>query len=203
MITTVYRTGQMRVPNHSDYVLEHWTEFEARRPEGHLSRSEVLFASPDLQGGHCWLYDGIVLSNRGHRYRTAFNEITVESDNVRVYSVDNYNSVGNHFGHPDREQIDYINAYWENSMTLTEWMRNVGEDYYGKWEILLPESEVIHSRVVPYAELWKMYIEEGMDDDRIDALEELKPVLTVGETGSFSSSTADKLFTTRIVLAAT
>lgn len=193
MITTVYRTGQMRVPNHRDFVLEHWTEFESRRPEGHRSRSEVLFASPDLQGGHCWLYDGIVWSNRGHSEKTSFNEITVESDNVRVYNVDNYNNVGNHYGNPDREQIGYIHAYWENSMTLTEWNRKVGDDYSGKWEILLPESEVISSRVVPYAELWDMYIQHGMDDDRIDALESVRHALEKSEVTTWPSINANIL----------
>lgn len=181
MITTIYRTGQMSIPVHRDYVLEHWAEFDSRRPEGHLSRSEVLYASPDLQGGHCWLYDGIVLSNRGHCKRTTFNEITVESDNVRVYCVSDYNMVGDFYGKPSREQIKGINNYWNSGMTLTEWNQKIGEDYYGQWEVLLTQSEIISSRVVPYEELREMYVEDGMDDERIDRLEDLRMTLEAGE----------------------
>lgn len=190
MKTIIYRTGQMRVPTHRDYVLEHWAEFDSRRPEGHLSRSEVLFASPDLQGGHCWLYDGIVLSNRGHRNKAAFNEITVESDNVRVYCVSDFNMVGDFYGNPTPEQITGINNYWNTSMTLTEWIQKVGEDFYGQWEVLLPEHEVISSRVISYTELREMYEEEGMDDERLDKLAELRMTLEARETAPwlFSSS---------------
>lgn len=182
MQTTIYRTGQMIVPAHRDYVLEHWAEFDARRPEGHLSRSEVLFAAPDLQGGHCWLYDGVVLSNRGHRYNAIFNEITVESDNVRVYYVSDFNMVGEFYGNPTKEQIAGIDRYWNSAMTLTEWMQNVGEDYYGEWEVFLPKSEVISSRKVPYAELRQMYRKERMDDYRLDRLQELRSDLEKSQT---------------------
>lgn len=181
METTIYRTGQMRVPTHHDYVLKHWAEFDTRRPEGHLSRSEVLFASPDLQGGHWWLHDGIVLSNRGHCHKAAFNEITVESDNVRVYSVDDYNRVRSHHGWPTPEQITGINKYWNSSMTLTVWLRELGEDPHGQWEVLLPVSEVISSRTLAYEEIRELYLEEGMEDEIMDKLAELRMTLEASE----------------------
>lgn len=176
MKTTIYRTGQMSVPIHRDDVLEHWAEFDSRRPEGHFSRSEVLFASPDLHGGHCWLYDGI-LSFRGHYKNALFNQITVESDNVRVYCVGDYNMVEYHYGNPTSEQISGINSYWQNSMTLTEWMQEIAGDWYGGWEILLPESEVISSRVLTYAELREMYEKEGLSDYKMGELDEIQMAL--------------------------
>ena len=182
METAIYRTGQMRVPTHHDYVLKHWAEFDSRRPEGHLSRSEVLFASPDLQGGHYWLYDGIVLSNRGHRSKAVFNEIIVESDNVRVYSVDYYNKVRSHHGWPTGVQIAGINKYWNNSMTLTDWMQKVGEDPNGHWEVLLPKNEVISSRTLAYEEIRELYLGEGMEDEIMDRLAELRMTIEASET---------------------
>jgi len=181
MITTIYRTGQMSVPTHRDDVLQHWAEFDARRPEGHLSRSEALFASPDLHGGHCWLYGGILLSTRGHCKNARFNEVTVESDNVRVYCVGDYSKVGFHYGNPTSEQISGINNYWKNSMTLTEWIQKIGEDYNGQWEVLLPESEIISSRIVTYTELREMYEEEGLGDYKLGDLDELQMALENGE----------------------
>jgi hypothetical protein len=180
MITTIYRTGQMKVPVHRDDVLEHWAEFDARRPEGHVSRSEALFASPDIHGGHCWLYDG-VLSFRGHYKNALFNQITVESDNVRVYHVGIYNAVGYHYGNPTSEQISNISDYWQNSMTLTEWKQKVEGDWYGGWEILLPESEVISHRKLTYAELCEMYEEEGLGDYKMGELKELQMALQKSE----------------------
>lgn len=186
MKTVIYRTGQMRVPTHHDYVLEHGAEFDSRRPEGHLSRSEALFAAPDIHGGHHWLYDGIALSNRGHRYKAVFNEITVESDNVRVYCVNNFNMVGDHYGNPTPEQITGISNYWNTSMTLTDWLEEVGQDLHGQWEVLLPKREVISSRAISYTELREMYEQEGMDDERMDELAELRMPLEASEISSHS-----------------
>jgi hypothetical protein len=170
----------MRVPTHRDDVLQHWAEFDARRPEGHLSRREALFAAPDLHGGHCWLYEGI-LSFRGHYDNALFNEITVESDNVRVYCVGDYNRVGYHYGKPTNEQITGINNYWNNSITLTEWTQKVDGDWYGGWEVLLPESEVISSRTVTYTELRTMYEEKGLGDYKLGELDEIQMALEKGE----------------------
>ena len=181
MKTTIYRTGQMNVPIHHDYVLGHWAEFDARRPEGQPSRSEVLFASPDLHGGHCWLYDGILSSTRGHYDNALFNEIVVESDKVRVYCIGDYNGVGEHRGNPTSEQIIGINNYWQNSKTLTEWVQKVDGDWYGGWEILLPESEVISSRTVTYAELGEMYKEQGLGDYKLGELDEIQMALENGK----------------------
>jgi hypothetical protein len=172
----------MRVPVHRDDVLEHWAEFDARRPEGHLSRREALYASPDIHGGHCWLYDGILSPNRGHYDNALFNEITVESDNVRVYCVGDYNRVGYHYGNPTSEQIAGINNYWQNSMTLTEWKQKESGDWYGGWEVLLPESEVISSRIVTYAELREMYTEHGLGDYKLGELDEIQMALEKSES---------------------
>lgn len=173
------------MPVHRDDVLEHWAEFDARRPEGHISRSEALFASPDLQGGAHWLNDRAILTFNGHNRLIVFNEITVESDSVRVYCVNDYSTVGYHYGNPTREQITGIGNYWNSGMTLTEWMREIGEDHYGEWEALLPESEVISSRAIPYSELREMYKGEGMDDYRLERLdEELRTLLKANEVSS-------------------
>ena len=181
METTIYRTGQMRVPTHDEWLLNHWSEFDRRRPEGHPSRSEVLYASPDLHGGHCWLYDGILSSTRGHYKNALFNQVTVESDNVRVYCVGNYNTVGEHYSNLTSEQITGINNYWQNSMTLTEWKQKVGGDYYGGYEVLLPESEIISSRVLTYTELREMYEKERLEDYKLDELDEIQMALEAGE----------------------
>lgn len=180
METIIYRTGQMSVPTHDEWLLNHWAEFDVRRPEGHVRRSDVLFASPDIHGGHCWLYDGI-LSFRGHYDNALFSEITVESDNVRVYLVGDYNMVGEHRSNPTSEQIIGINNYWQNSMTLTEWMQKIDGDWYGGWEVLLPESEIISSRKVTYTELREMYEEEGMGDYKLGELDEIKMALEANE----------------------
>lgn len=97
-----------------------------------------------------------------------FNEIIVESDNVRVCSVDDYNMVGDHYGWPSGEQIDAINSYWDTSMSLTDWLREVGQDPHGQWEVLLPVHEVISSRVLTYEEIRELYLEEGLDDEIMD-----------------------------------
>jgi hypothetical protein len=171
MKTTIYRTGQMRVQTHEDEALQHWAEFDIRRPAGHVSRSEALFASPNLQGAHCWLFDGVILSSRGHSKKAIFNEITVESDTVLVYSIKAYHMVKEHYGKPSGEEITAIEAYWSTSMTLTEWMREVGEDSRGQWEVMIPESEVISSRTITYTELRGMYEEEGLDDETLNILD--------------------------------
>lgn len=180
METTIYRTGQMKVPVHLDSLLEYWDAFDSRRPEGHPSRSEVLYASPDLDGAHCWLFGGILLSSRGHEERAFFNEITVESDNVRVYCVTDYDMVGYIHENPTSEQIRHINNYWQNSMSLTEWFHKVGSDYSGRWEVLLKEEDILSSRIIPYDELMEIYEEEGMENCRILDLEECKEVLEAG-----------------------
>ncbi|MNR30005.1 hypothetical protein D3C85_1474300 [compost metagenome] len=111
-----------------------------------------------------------------------FNEITVESDNVRVYCVGDYNRVGYHYGNPTNEQITGIKNYWQNSMTLTEWKQKESGDWYGGWEVLLPESEVISSRTVTYAELREMYKEHGLGDYKLGELDEIQMALEKGES---------------------
>lgn len=177
MKTAIYRTGSMTVGAHTDDTLLHWDEFDDRRPVGHVSREEALYASPDLQGGHHWLD---FKANSGNHL--AFNEIIVESDNVRVYSVDDYNMVGDHNGWPSGEQIAAIESYWNTSLTLTEWLREVGEDPHGQWEILLPVSEVISSRSLAYEEIRELYIDNEMDDERLSDLEYLSDLLVEEES---------------------
>lgn len=182
MQTTIYRTGLMSASVHDEAVLQHWAEFDSRRPRGHISRSEALFASPDIQGGAYWLNDRAILTFNGHKRVIVFNEVTVESDNVRVYRVSDYSMVGYHYNSPTPEQITGINKYWNTSMTLTDWITEISEDYYGEWEVLLTESEVISSRVVPFPELREMYKKEEMDDYRLERLdEELRPLLEISE----------------------
>lgn len=162
MQTTIYRTGPMTVGVHDDDTLMHWDEFDDRRPEGYASREHSLYAAPDMQGGHHWLN---FKSRSGDPL--VFNEIIVESDNVRVYCVEDYNMVGDHHGWPSGEQIAAIEAYWNTSMTLTEWMKEVGEDPHGQWEVLLPVGEVISSRVLAYDEIRELYIDNNMEDERL------------------------------------
>ena len=164
MKTAIYRTGSMSVGVHSYDTLMHWEEFDDRRPVGHVSREESLFAAPDIQGGHHWM--GYV--SRKTERCFAFNEIIVESDNVRVYSVDDYNRVTDHGGYPYPSDIEYINSYWDTSMSLTDWLGEVGQDPHGQWEVLLPVSEVISSRTLTYEEIRELYLEEGMEDEIMD-----------------------------------
>lgn len=171
METTIYRTGQMSVPSHGEDIFLHWAEFDMRRPAGHVSRINALFAAPDLQGAHEWLIYRAVRTAITDSKALAFNEITVESDNVLVYCIEDYDLVGPHYGNPSREQIAHIDNYWNNSMTLTQWIREVGEDPHGRWEVLLPENEIIKSRTLTYNELWEMYEGWGMDDERTEELE--------------------------------
>lgn len=162
MQTAIYRTGLMEVGNHNEEVLEQWFPFDERRPVGHASRSHSLYAAPDLTGAHRWfsfLY--------GAR-QFAFNEIIVESNNVMVYNVDDYDQVGEHYGNPTSAHLDAIDAYWNSGMTLTEWIHRVGVDEDGRWEILLPEKQVISSRTLSYDDMEELYIANGMDDDRLE-----------------------------------
>lgn len=157
MKTTIYRTGAMSIASHDDDTLKYWAEFDARCPDGHVYRSNVLFAAPDLYGGHYWLCRRAYLRCKP----LIFNEITVESDNVRVYRVNDYDRVGEHHGSPTRSQISNIESYWNNGITLTQWMKTVGKDPNGRWEILLPLSEVISSRIIPHDEIEELYVKNG------------------------------------------
>jgi hypothetical protein len=159
MKTTIYRTGPMSIGQHDEDILQHWAEFDDRCPEGHVRRGTALFAAPDLSSGHYWLGTRASLGRP-----LIFNEITVESDNVRVYSVDDYNMVGEHYGSPSNSQIADIESYWNTSMTLTEWMQKVGEDPQGQWEVLLPVTEIIFSRVLPRTEIEELYVANSMEE---------------------------------------
>lgn len=164
MITTIYRTGNMVIPTSNDDLLTHWAEFDVRAPKGHTHRQDALYCAADIAGAHYWLNFAF---NGGHQLCLKFNEITVESDDVMVYSVEDYNEVQSIYGEPTQGQLEQIDAYWASAMTLTQWMREVGEDEQGQWEILLPVSAVISSRVLSYEELRDLYIEEGIEDERL------------------------------------
>jgi hypothetical protein len=163
--TTIYRTGQMTVPSHQERLIHHWNEFDVRRPSGYVSRQEALFASPDLQGANYWLQDRSF-------YRTqvaVFNEVIVDSDRVRVYDVREYDSVGFdwvgvHGGKPTSEDIAHMENYWNTSMTLTDWINDVKTDPEGHWEVLLPVSEIIYSRILSHSEMEELYIANDMDE---------------------------------------
>lgn len=55
METTIYRTGSMKLMEHSPETAEHWEKFDSRRPANHIRRQDAIFAGADLEGGHGWL----------------------------------------------------------------------------------------------------------------------------------------------------
>lgn len=177
MKVAIYRAGSLTVPEHNESLLEYWFGFDHQRPEGHQPRSTALFASPELLGAHHWLY------SRAHRENTPFYEITVESDNVRVYSVADYDRTGefNH-GSPSQRQLEIIDDYWNTSLTLTDWLHQVGYDELGEWEVLLPLSEIITARSLTFDELREKYEEEGFEYNVMEELEEdIRLKLIMGE----------------------
>lgn len=192
MITTIYRTGQMTVANHDETVTQKWEKFDSRRPEGHVRRQESLFAAPDFPGAHKWLGNLFLAWQQGHYSTFLFNEITVESDNVHVYLVEHYERVcpccpG---GECDYGISSNIHSYWNTSMTLTQWISEIGEDPYGCWEVLLPEKEVISCRVLTYEEIRAMYIKEGMTDFRLEMLDkDIRPLLEEATSVHLQGST--------------
>ena len=181
METVIYRTGQMTVPIHNETLVQGWEGFDSRRPEGHVRRQESLFAGADLKCAHVWLGNLYLKWELGQDVTFLFNEITVESDNVRVYLVEHYEKSGGCPccpGECDYGTFSNIDSYWNTSMTLTQWIDEVGEDPCGHWEILLPEKEVISSRVLTYPQLREIYLEKEMDAWSLGILDEfIRPLL--------------------------
>lgn len=197
MQTTIYRTGLMQAGNHTDHVLKHWAEFDERRPEGQPSRKDALYASPDIAGAHYWLSNFFLAYEQNIRPAKdfRFNAITVESDNVRVYRVDDYNRVGNQCDQKETPcgvtssiKQTSIDSYWNTSKTLTEWRDAALTDTFGSWEILLPEKEIISYKPLTYGELRELYLEQDIKDYRLNLLDKNFRWLFETSAPSFSSS---------------
>ena len=171
----------MSVPTHSADVLRVWDEFDNARPVGHVSRREALFAAPEIHGAHRWLHNAF-LSERHQQKTFLFNAITVESDNVRVYSVLEYECGANQ---PDPVQrAKDIYDYWNTSMALTDWLGIWKQDYFSdSWEILLPEHEVISYEVLTYSQIRELYIQGNLGEHGLSQLDSiLRPRLDAAYT---------------------
>lgn len=132
MITKVYRSGAVAAPVTRGVETDSYAAADAVRPEGRQGRTDGIFAAPTLTGVARWTYANSMLTRNPDPF---VREITVDADNVYVYSVAVWESCS-------WEGSSYEN-YWKSGVTLTEWLAN--QDNYDdtEWELLLSPEDVI------------------------------------------------------------
>ncbi|MFS0885266.1 hypothetical protein [Aeromicrobium sp. 179-A 4D2 NHS] len=118
---------------------------DQHKPAGRVGRTEAIFASPTLEGVGRWV--------RGNAFNTRIadvkvREITVNADDVWVYSIDAWESASHsQVEHAQDRGKAGFETYWSSGMTLTDWLADGTLDA-GEWECLLDPSLVLGVRPV-------------------------------------------------------
>lgn len=148
----VYRAGDLTPPETYFPDLDQFlTKIDRFAPEGRQTRRGAIFASPDMRSHGRWI--------NGVTNKTS-HEITVNPDEVYVYSVEAYENASARDYAPDVE--DRMKAFWATGMTLTNWNKWAKENKpeRGSWEIIMPPSSIISAKTVS-----NKFIIENVDDN--------------------------------------
>lgn len=137
MKAKVYRSGTVEAPATRGVEADSYTSADEVKPAGRQGRTDGIFASPNLAGVARWTHANSSIVRCADPF---VREITVDPDNVYVYSVLAWEKCS--WGTGSYE------TYWETGMTLTQWMAASEFLDPTNWEILLGADDVISTRPV-------------------------------------------------------
>jgi len=144
---SVYRNGHIAIAEHKNPdVLKQYETVDAVKPlDGRVGRKDAIFASPSIQGVGRW-----VKANESSTRTQGLdnNEIKVDPKNVYVYSIDEYEKAA--FSLENQNNPEAYRDYWASGILLSDWAEEAGRKNLdaSKWEILLPETDIIDVRTM-------------------------------------------------------
>lgn len=137
MKAKVYRSGTVEAPVFRGVEATSYHAADAVRPAGRQGRTTGIFASPTLAGVARWAHAKSSIVRCDDPF---VREITVDPNNVYVYSVHAWEKVSSRDGGYE--------AYWNSGMTLAEWTESAESMDPDNWELLLDPADVISTRPV-------------------------------------------------------
>lgn len=168
MKAKVYRSGTVEAPITRGVEADSYTIADAVRPAGRQGRMNGIFASPNLDGVARWTRANSGIARCADPF---VREITVDADNVYVYSVIAW------------EKASWSNggyeAYWESGITLTEWLNTAEDRDPTEWELLLGDDDLQSVRPVSDKRLLKAcensyYFHSELASNLVDARKALR-----------------------------
>lgn len=157
----VFRSGVVAPPASRGCEADVYSAVDAMRPFGHPTRTQGIFAAPRIEGVIRWVR-GNDLSNLED---VAVREITVDSDLVTVYRVNDWERVSNAYDRKGDPSLfsERVTNYFEHSMSLTQWL--AGDYEADQWEVIFHASDVISSHKVGVERLMLAAKSEFMAND--------------------------------------
>lgn len=144
----VFRSGIVAAPAQRGCEAEVYAAVDARRPEGHPTRTHGIFAAPQIEGVVRW-YRGNHFANFDD---IAVREVTVDADAVMVYRINNWERASSVYDWGREDMFsEATGRYFGESMTLTTWL--AGEYDPSEWEVIFPAEAVLGVRNVSIARL--------------------------------------------------
>lgn len=135
-VVSVFRSGEVVVPQTRGVEAEVYAAADALRPEGRPGRTHSLYASPSLFGVGRWV--------RGNRWASSerdinVRELRVDPDTTYVYSVKAWERASWSIDEDKRDAL--YRAFWDSGMTLRQWYER-GIDDGSEWELLIDPADV-------------------------------------------------------------